>query len=130
MELSDNEAYAANIMLIIAVNTLSIDYQQNPSVVHSLALEYFWNGIYSDAQVKSLKIEMNDKYSGLLVNSDDILETVGDLFSGLGQHDDIKLVEQLAGIYHLWVENIGISNQGVELTTAMLARPFDNHPQS
>ena len=46
MELSDNEAYAANIMLIIAVNTLSIDYQQNPSVVHSLALEDFWNGIY------------------------------------------------------------------------------------
>ena len=73
---------------------------------------------------------MNDKYSGLLVNSDDILETVGDLFSELGQHDDIKLVEQLAGIYHLWVENLGISNQGVELTTAMLARPFDNHPQS
>ena len=75
MELSDNEVYAANIMLIIAVNKLSIDYQQKPSVVHSLALEDFWNGIYSDAQVKSLQIEMNDKYNGLLVNSSDILES-------------------------------------------------------
>jgi hypothetical protein len=130
MELSDNEVYAANIMLIIAVNTLSIDYQQNPSVVHSLALEDFWNGIYSDAQVKSLQNEMNDKYNGLLVNSSDMLETVGNLFSEFGQHDDIKLVDELAGIYHLWVNNLGISNQGVELTTAMLARPFDHHTQS
>jgi len=130
MELSDNEAYAANIMLMIAVNTLSIDYQQNPSVVHSLALEDFWNGIYRDAQVESLQIEMNDKYNGLLLNSSDMLETVGNLFSEFGQHDDIKLVEELAEIYHLWVNNLGISNQGVELTTAMLARPFENHTQS
>ena len=129
MELSDNEVYAANIMLLIAVNKLSIDYQQKPSVVHSLALEDFWNRIYSDEQVKSLQIEMNDKYNGLLVNSSDMLETVGNLFSEFGRHDDIKLVEELAAIYHLWVKNLGISNQGVERTTAMLARPFDNHTQ-
>jgi len=34
LELSDNEIYAANIMLIIAVNKVSIVFQQNPSAVH------------------------------------------------------------------------------------------------
>jgi len=41
----------------------------------------------------------------------------------------MKLVEELAAIYHLRVKNLGISNKGLELTKAMLARPFDNHTQ-
>ena len=100
-ELSDSEIYAANIMLIIAVNTVSMNFQQNPSVVHLLALEEFWKGIYGDEQIKSLQNEMNDKFNCLLVNDKTILETIGNLFCGLGQDNDAKLVEELAGIYRL-----------------------------
>ena len=100
-ELSDSEIYAANIMLIIAVNKVSMVFQQNPSVVHLLALAQFWNGIYSDEQIKSLQNEMNDKFNCLLVNDKEILETIGNLFCGLGQDNDAKLVEELAGIYRL-----------------------------
>ena len=109
-ELSDSEIYAANIMLVIAVNKISMDYQQITSVVHSLALEDFWNGIYSDTHIKSFQNEMNNKYNGLLVNNRDIVETVGNLFSELGQYDDLKTVEELADIYYLWVKNSGITN--------------------
>jgi len=101
LELSDNEIYAANIMLIIAVNKVSMGFQQNPSVVHLLALAEFWKGIYSDEQIKSLQNEMNDKFNCLLVNDKEILETIGNLFCGLGQDNDAKLVEELAGIYRL-----------------------------
>jgi len=97
LELSDNEIYAANIMLIIAVNKISMDYQQNPSVVHSLALEEFWNSIYSEEQLKSLQNEMNNRYSDLLIKSPDVLEAVGNVFSELGQHDDIKLGNRSRG---------------------------------
>ena len=100
-ELSDSEIYAANIMLIIAVNTVSMNFQQNPSVVHLLALEEFWKGIYSDEQIKSLQNEMNDKFNCLLVNDKTILETIGNLFCGLGQNDDAKIVEKLVEIYRL-----------------------------
>jgi len=79
-ELSDKQIYAANIMLIIAVNKISRDFQQNPSVVHMLALEEFWNGIYSDEQIKFLHNEMNNKFNGLLVNDKNVLETIGNLF--------------------------------------------------
>ena len=126
-ELSDSEFYAANIMLIIAVNKISMDYQQNPSVVHSLALEEFWNSIYSEEQLKSLQNEMNNRYSDLLINSPDVLEAVGNVFSELGQHDDIKLVDELAGVYNLWVKILDTTNHGVELTTAMLALLFANY---
>ena len=127
LELSDNEIYAANIMLIIAVNKISMDYQQNPSVVHSLALEEFWNSIYSEEQLKSLQNEMNNRYSDLLIKSPDVLEAVGNVFSELGQHDDIKLVDELAGVYNLWVKILDTTNHGVELTTAMLALLFANY---
>jgi len=100
-ELSDSEIYAANIMLIIAVNTVSMNFQQNPSVVHLLALEEFWKGIYGDEQIKSLQNEMNDKFNCLLVNDKTILETIGNLFCGLGQNDDAKIVEKLVEIYRL-----------------------------
>jgi len=100
-ELSDGEIYAANIMLIIAVNRVSMNFQQNPSVVHLLALEEFWKGIYSDEQIKSLQNEMNDKFNCLLVNDKTILETIGNLFCGLGQNDDAKIVEKLVEIYRL-----------------------------
>ncbi|MGB5297716.1 MAG: hypothetical protein WBN48_03195 [Thiogranum sp.] len=100
-ELSDSEIYAANIMLIIAVNRVSMNFQQNPSVVHLLALEEFWKGIYSDEQIKSLQTEMNDKFNCLLVNDKTILETIGNLFCGLGQNDDAKIVEKLVEIYRL-----------------------------
>ncbi len=99
LELSDNQIYAANIMLIIAVNKVSMVFQQNPSVVHLLALEQFWKGIYSYEQIKSLQIEMNDKFNCLLENDKDILETIGNLFCGFGQNNDAKLLEELAGIY-------------------------------
>jgi hypothetical protein len=79
-------------------------------VVHSLALEDFWNGIYSETHIKSFQNEMNNKYNGLLVNNRDIVETVGNLFSELGQYDDLKTVEKLADIYYLWVKNPGITN--------------------
>jgi hypothetical protein len=130
LELSDNEIYAVNIMLIIAVNKIPRDFQQNPSVVHMLALEEFWNGIYSDEQIKFLHNEMNNKFNGLLVNDNDVLETIGNLFSGLGQDNDAGLVEELVGIYRLWVKNLGISNHGVEPTSAMLARPSADHTRS
>lgn len=130
LELSDNEIYAANIMLIIAVNKVSMDFEQNPSVVHMLALEEFWNGIYSDEQIKSLHIEMNNKFNCLLVNDKNVLETIGNLFSGLGQDNDAGLVEELVGIYRLWVKNLGISNHGVEPTSAMLARPSADYTRS
>ena len=100
-ELSDSEIYAANIMLIIAVNRVSMNFQQNPSVVHLLALEEFWKGIYGDEQIKSLQNEMNDKFNCLLVNDKTILETIGNLFCGLGQNDDAKIVEKLVEIYRL-----------------------------
>ena len=100
-ELGDSEIYAANIMLIIAVNRVSMNFQQNPSVVHLLALEEFWKGIYSDEQIKSLQNEMNDKFNCLLVNDKTILETIGNLFCGLGQNDDAKIVEKLVEIYRL-----------------------------
>ena len=100
-ELSDSEIYAANIMLIIAVNRVSMNFQQNPSVVHLLALEEFWKGIYSDEQIKSLQNEMNDKFNCLLVNDKTILETIGNLFCGLCQNDDAKIVEKLVEIYRL-----------------------------
>lgn len=127
LELSDNEIYVANMMLTIAVNKISMDYQQNPSVVHSLALEEFWNSIYSEEQLKSLQNEMNNRYSDLLINSPDVLEAVGNVFSELGQHDDIKLVDELAGVYNLWVKILDTTNHGVELTTAMLALLFANY---
>ena len=98
-ELSDKQIYAANIMLIIAVNKVSMVFQQNPSVVHLLALEEFWKGIYSYEQINSLQIEMNDKFNCLLENDKDILETIGNLFCGLGQNNDAKLLEELVGIY-------------------------------
>ena len=98
-ELSENQIYAANIMLIIAVNKVSMVFQQNPSVVHLLALEEFWKGIYSHEQINSLQIEMNDKFNCLLENDKDILETIGNLFCGLGQNNDAKLLEELVGIY-------------------------------
>jgi len=98
-ELSDKQIYAANIMLIIAVNKVSMVFQQNPSVVHLLALEEFWKGIYSHEQINSLQIEMNDKFNCLLENDKDILETIGNLFCGLGQNNDAKLLEELVGIY-------------------------------
>ena len=101
LELSYSEIYAANIMLIIAVNKVSMGFEQNPSVVHLLALAQFWKGIYSDEQIKSLQNEMNDKFNCLLVNDKEILETIGNLFCGLGQENDAKLVEELAGIYRL-----------------------------
>jgi hypothetical protein len=104
LELSDNEIYAANIMLLIAANKISLDYQLNASVVYSLAFEDFWNGIYCDERKKYFQNEMNDKYNGLLVNSRDTVETVGNLFSELGQHDDLKSVKELADIYHSWVK--------------------------
>jgi len=88
-------------MLIIAVNKVSMDFQQNASVVHLLALEEFWKGIYSDEQIESLQNEMNDKFNCLLVNDKTILETIGNLFCGLGQNDDAKIVEKLAEIYRL-----------------------------
>ncbi|MGB5727354.1 MAG: hypothetical protein WBM52_09090 [Thiogranum sp.] len=100
-ELSDSEIYAANIMLIIAVNRVSMNFQQNPSVVHLLALEEFWKGIYSAEQIKSLQNEMNDKFNCLLVYDKTILETIGNLFCGLGQNDDAKIVEKLVEIYRL-----------------------------
>lgn len=127
LELSDNEIYAANMMLIIAVNKISMDYQQNPSVVHSLALEEFWNSIYSEEQLKSIQNEMNNRYSELLINSPDVLEAVGNVFSELGQHDDIKLVDELAGVYNLWVKILDTTNHGVEQTTTMLALLFANY---
>jgi hypothetical protein len=127
LELSDNENYVANIMLIIAVNKISMDYQQNPSVVHSLALKEFWNSIYSEEQLKSLQNEMNNTYSNLLINSPEVLEAVGNVFSELGQHDDIKLVDELARVYNLWVKILDTTNHGVELTTAMLALLFANY---
>jgi len=130
LELNNSERYAANIMLTIAANKNSSDFQQNPSVVHLLALEEFWRGFYSDEQLKSLQNEMKDKCNGLLVNNTDVLETVSNLFSELDQHNNIKSVEELAGIYHLWIKNLDITNHGVELTTAMLARPFADHPDS
>jgi len=98
-ELSDKQIYAANIMLIIAVNKVSMVFQQNPSVVHLLALEEFWKGIYSHEQINSLQIEMNDKFNCLLENDKDTLETIGNLFCGLGQNNDAKLLEELVGIY-------------------------------
>mgnify|MGYP003572354672 FL=1 len=104
LELSDNEIYAANIMLLIAANKISLDYQLNASVVYSLAFEEFWNGIYCDEHIKSCQNEMNASYNGLLVNSRDTVETVGNLFSELGQHDDLKSVKELADIYHSWVK--------------------------
>lgn len=100
-ELGDSEIYAANIMLIIAVNRVSMNFQQNPSVVHLLALEEFWKGICSDEQIKSLQNEMNDKFNCLLVNDKTILETIGNLFCGLCQNDDAKIVEKLVEIYRL-----------------------------
>jgi hypothetical protein len=118
-ELSDKQIYAANIMLIIAVNKVSMVFQQNPSVVHLLALAQFWNGIYSDEQIKSLQNEMNDKFNCLRVNDKDVLETIGNLFSGLGQHNAAKLVEELVGIYHLWVKNLARTNYGIEQALAM-----------
>jgi hypothetical protein len=128
LELNNSEIYAANLMLTIAANKISMDYLQNPSVVHLLALEEFWKDIYSDEQIKSLQIEMNDKFNCWLVSNKDILETVGNLFSGLGQHNDPKLIEELVGIYHLWVENLSITNHGDELTLVMLAaRPVADH---
>ncbi len=119
LELSDNEIYAASIMLIIAVNKVSIVFQQNPSVVHLLALAQFWKGIYSDEQIKSLQNEMNDKFNCLLVNNKDVLETIGNLFTGLGQDNDAKLVEELVEIYRLWVKNLARTNDGIELALAM-----------
>ena len=104
LELSDNEIYAANIMLVIAANKISLDYQLDSSVVYSLAFEEFWNGINSYKDIKFFQYEMNDKYVGLLVNSRDTIETVGNLFSELGQHDDLKSVKELADIYHSWVK--------------------------
>ena len=127
LELSDNEIYAANIMLIIAVNKVSMVFEQNPSVVHMLALEEFWNGIYSDEQIKFLHNEMNNKFNGLLVNDNDVLETIGNLFSGLGQDNDAKLVEELVEIYRLWIKSLGVTNYGIELSLAMLARPSADH---
>jgi len=118
-ELSDSEFYAANIMLIIAVNKVSMVFQQNPSVVHLLALAQFWNGIYRDEQIKSLRNEMNDKFNCLRVNDKDVLETIGNLFSGLGQDNDAKLVEELVEIYRLWVKNLARTNYGIELALAM-----------
>jgi len=118
-ELSDSEIYAANIMLIIAVNKVSMVFQQNPSVVHLLALAQFWNGIYRDEQIKSLRNEMNDKFNCLRVNDKDVLETIGNLFSGLGQDNDAKLVEELVEIYRLWVKNLARTNYGIELALAM-----------
>ena len=99
LELSDSEIYAANIMLIIAANKVSMVFQQNPSVVHLLALEEFWKGIYSYEQIKSLQIEMNNKFNYLLENHKDTLEIIGNLFCGLGQNNDAKLLEELVGIY-------------------------------
>jgi len=104
LELSGNEIYAANIMLVIAANKISLDYQLNSSVVYSLAFEEFWNGIYCDEHIKYCQNEMNDRYNGLLVNSRDTVETVGNIFSELGQHDDLKSVKELADIYHSWVK--------------------------
>ena len=130
LELSDNEIYAANIMLIIAVNTVSMDFLQNPSVVHLLALEEFWKGIYSDEQIKSIQNEMNDNFNCLLASDKDILETTGNLFCGLGQDNDAKLVEELVWIYHLWVKNLGITNHGIELPSGTLARPSADHTRS
>ena len=86
-------------MLIIAANKVSMVFQQNPSVVHLLALEEFWKGIYSYEQINSLQIEMNDKFNCLLENDKDTLETIGNLFCGLGQNNDAKLLEELVGIY-------------------------------
>ena len=126
-ELSDSEFYAANIMLIIAVNKISMDFQQNPFVVHLLALEQFWKGIYSDEQIKSLQNEMNDIFNCLLVNHKDVLETIGNHFCGLGQDNDAKLVEELVEIYHLWIKSLGVTNYGIELSLAMLARPSADH---
>ena len=128
LELSDNEIYTANMMLTIAVNKISMDYQQNPFVVHSLALEEFWNSIYSEEQLKSLQNEMNNRYSDLLIKSPDVLEAVGNVFSELGQHDDIKLVDELAGVYNLWVKILDTTNHGDE-QTAMLALLFANYTQ-
>jgi len=99
-------------------------------VVHSLALEEFWNSIYSEEQLKSIQNEMNNRYSDLLINSPDVLEAVGNGFSELGQHDDIKLVDELAGVYNLWVKILDTTNHGVEQTTAMLALLFGNHTES
>jgi len=130
LELNDNEIYVANILLIIAANQLSMDFQQNPSVVHLLALEEFWKGIYSDEQTRVLQNVMNDKFNRLLVSDKDILETIGNIFSALGQDNDAKLVEELVGIYHLWVKNLGISKDDMEPTFAMLARPFADHTRS
>jgi hypothetical protein len=130
LELSDNEIYVANIMLIIAVNKISLGFEQNPSVVHMLALEEFWKGIYSDEQIKSLHNEMNNKFNCLLVNDKDVLEAIGNLFCELGQDNDAQLVGELVGIYRLWVKNLGISNHGVELTSAMLARASADHSRS
>ena len=104
LELSDNEIYAANNMLLIAANKISLDYQLNSSVVYSLAFEEFWNGISCDEHTKYFQNEMNEKYNGLLVNSRDTVETVGNIFSELGQHDDLKSVKELADIYHSWVK--------------------------
>jgi hypothetical protein len=117
-------------MLIIAVNKISMDFRQNPSVVHLLALEEFWKGVYSDEQTRSLQIKMNDIFNRLLVSDKYILETIGNLFSGLGQDNDTELVEVLVGIYHLWVKNLRISNDGMEPTLSMLAHPFADHTRS
>jgi len=55
----------------------------------------------------------------LLVNYKDDLETIGNLFCGLGQDNDAKLVEELVEIYRLWVKNLARTSYGIELALAM-----------
>jgi len=106
-ELSDIEKYAANIMLMIAVNKVANYFNQDPSVIHLLALANFWEGVYSHEEIMTLQNMMIDEFNNLLANDRDVLENIANLFMELSQEHDIKLVEQLGGIFRMWIESLG-----------------------
>ena len=99
LQLNDSEICAANIMLTIAANKLSTFFLQDTSMVHLLTLEEFWKDIYSDEQIRSLQIEMNEKFNRWRTNNKKTLETVENHFSELGQHNDAEFVGKLVLIY-------------------------------
>lgn len=106
LELTDVEKYAANIMMMIAVSRFANYFQKNPSEVHLIALAKFWKGIYSDEEIMSLQNDMIDEFNSLLINDKDVLENIGDIFWELGQKHNVKLAEELGGIYRMWVEEL------------------------
>ena len=131
LRLNDSEAYVANIMLTIAAKKLSMNFLQDTSVVHFLTLEEFWKDMHSEERIRSLQIEMNKQFNRWLIISKNSMETVANLFSELGQHNDAKLVGELVLIYHQWVVKLSITNHGDELASAILpACACADHPQS